>query len=121
MGRFDERSAIVTGGALGIGGGCARLLDWRCQQICAFARVGCASCPFVRAVRVRDGMLGREDGNMPRLGYHNDVVLDECSVGVAGQGELEHPIEPRRLTSVASVPGWELGIGYLTVVGGCLG
>jgi NAD(P)-dependent dehydrogenase (short-subunit alcohol dehydrogenase family) len=26
MGRFDERSAIVTGGALGIGGGCARLL-----------------------------------------------------------------------------------------------
>ena len=26
MGRFDGRSAIVTGGALGIGGGCARLL-----------------------------------------------------------------------------------------------
>jgi 3-oxoacyl-[acyl-carrier protein] reductase len=24
MGRFDGRSAIVTGGALGIGGGCAR-------------------------------------------------------------------------------------------------
>ncbi|MEE8046040.1 MAG: SDR family NAD(P)-dependent oxidoreductase, partial [Dehalococcoidia bacterium] len=24
MGRFDDRSAIVTGGALGIGGGCAR-------------------------------------------------------------------------------------------------
>jgi 3-oxoacyl-[acyl-carrier protein] reductase len=26
MGRFDDRSAIVTGGALGIGGGCARRL-----------------------------------------------------------------------------------------------
>ena len=26
MGRFDERSAIVTGGALGIGGGCTRRL-----------------------------------------------------------------------------------------------
>ncbi|HBO91451.1 MAG TPA: 3-ketoacyl-ACP reductase, partial [Acidobacteria bacterium] len=26
MGRFDDRAAIVTGGALGIGGGCARRL-----------------------------------------------------------------------------------------------
>ena len=91
MGRLDGRAAIVTGGAQGIGGSCARRLAKEGAKVLIADIDAAAAGANVAGIRAQGGMAESINAD---LGRHADIkLMVDCAAEL--WGPVGHPGQQR--------------------------